>query len=511
MKRKIALIALILAIFIIAVFFVMNNSGNAVASEDDLITGWAWSSSAGWVSLNCFNDYSNLKENRCTNDYGLNISVDEVTEISSLSGYAWSTNLGWLCFGLTCQEPATGLGNAPSGLAPEVIVNESGLLSGWANVVSEGSNGWLSVLGNSLAGEPFSDKVDCLNCEGGGCGICFDSEDYNGSGSIYENCTECSGTLCSSCESGYEYGTTWFKAKDKLLGWAWNSYGNESGLGWLHFIDEIGDYPYLETLYGDVYAQEGIENLTAPPEGRYNATFMVQSGGGIEKFYSEYELTKSLDWKQEYFDQLEFPKSENKYRSNLGDIDFSGIYAGQYGEIVNITGNSIQINNLLGGKIYYSAQDLTLNSKQFNNGTLSTQNGAGTIIVKGDLYINGDLTYDSNLSSYAKLKNIASLGVFVLENTDGTGGNVYINSTVKEIVGSYYAEGKVYTGTNSPAVDIQLEVNGMLMASGFEFQRQFIDVATKESAEKIIYDRKALVNPPPGFVNLIKVLPDWYK
>lgn len=509
MKDKIVLILLLVVILIFCLL--LSEKSTVRAGESDLITGWGWSPSVGWLSMNCYNEYSDQKENRCTYDYGVTVEDNEDPDPDNIVGYAWSPYAGWLCFGKTCSG-IDGLGSTPNGSDPEIVIRESGLLEGWANWVSFGSNGWLKLLGNDLPDGPFNGIFySCLNCNEDGCGVCFASDDYEGSGNVYENCTECSGTNCVVCEKGFEYGTALYKAKNILLGWAWNSYDTELGLGWLHFIEDVGLYPYIETLYGDIYAKQGIQSIQAPPPGRYNATFMIQSGGDIEKFYSEYELTQSIDWKQEYFDQLEFPKSETKYRSSIGDLDLSGLFAGQYGPVEVINGDSNQIPNMLGGKVYYSNSDLILNTKQFNNGLPPNQKASGTIVVKGDLYIDGDLNYQQDISSFAKLKNIASVGILVLKDDQGQGGNIYIDPDIEEVVGNYYAEGRIYTGTNDPDVDVQLKIEGLMIATGFELERQFIDSVTKEPAEKVIYDRKAVINPPPGFSDIIQALPDWYK
>src|SRR3989344_1477774 len=56
------------------------------------VSGWAWSSTVGWVSFNCIN------LNSCaTVVYG--VSLDPATGV--LSGYAWSDVVCWISFNQT--------------------------------------------------------------------------------------------------------------------------------------------------------------------------------------------------------------------------------------------------------------------------------------------------------------------------------------------------------------------------------------------------------------------------
>src|SRR5688500_2719379 len=78
----------------------------AFAGSADNVTGWAWSGSVGWISMNCTNTAT------CgTVNYGVTIN-DSTTcgDCGDLQGYAWSETLGWICFGTTCS------GTAPDGL-----------------------------------------------------------------------------------------------------------------------------------------------------------------------------------------------------------------------------------------------------------------------------------------------------------------------------------------------------------------------------------------------------------
>lgn len=143
--------------------------------------------------------------------------------------------------------------------------------------------------------------------------------------------------------------------------------------------------------------------------------------------------------------------------------------------------------------------------------------GKGTIIVDGDLYIDGNITYKNPQDDIVG---------FVVRN-----GNVVIADTVTDVSGIFYiysdtaaGKGKFITGTpqQSPGQSQPLIVRGLVVASGtkngaqrdgaFELNRTYIgDLARIRSgeiapnlnnippAEDFRYDARILVNPPPGF------------
>ena len=108
------------------------------AASSDNVTGYAWSSNIGWVSLNCTNDTS------CgTNSYGVNMASD-----GTLTGYAWSPNIGWISFN---SADTTG---CPSGTCQATYTTSTGKVTGWARAVSGedanvndngGWTGWISL------------------------------------------------------------------------------------------------------------------------------------------------------------------------------------------------------------------------------------------------------------------------------------------------------------------------------------------------------------------------------
>lgn len=128
-------------------FFAALGAPHAVLSQVGTpVTGYAWSDTAGWISMSCSNDSS------CgTVDYGV-----VVDDSGNLTGYAWSETVGWIKFG--------GLSSFPSGTGT-VAQNASfdgDALVGWARACSgtesgdcasmtdrlDGWDGWIALSGS---------------------------------------------------------------------------------------------------------------------------------------------------------------------------------------------------------------------------------------------------------------------------------------------------------------------------------------------------------------------------
>lgn len=501
------ILLLIFMVITISAFFVLVYP-KVFASKNHKVTGWAWTENVGWVSLNCYN--SGLL-NQCTNtDYG----VDYDNASGELSGYAWSENGGWICFGNSCS--AAGLPLAPDNAIPSAKINKNGLLSGWASWLVLGADGWIKLQGapENLPGKKYA----CRNCaalKGGTaetCGICFVNPFNEGSSEICQNCTNCTNNICATCNSCFTYGAGIDFSNNTMVGWAWNNSGHDIGFGWLKFhstqTQAVANAPFIETVGGDIYAQKGIGSLyqATSPEGKYSATYLLQSNGDIVHFTSQCATENNCEgagWLDSNAAVIDVPGQANNYYNKLGGLDIKGILSGQYGAIEFIN-NDLNIDNVLGGKVYYFSGDLNLAGRIFPNG-VGANSGAGTIVVKGNLYINGDLSYQAGAVN--KIKNLASLGVIVLKKDDSSGGNVYIDPLVRNIVGSYIAENTIYTGKNVRAKDVPLQVDGLLIARDLKFQRDSFDLSTKAASERVIYDGRVITNPPSGFVDLGKALP----
>jgi hypothetical protein len=141
----------------------------AFAGAGDSVSGWIWSGTAGWISLNCTNPQppDNPSGTCATVDYGVNMSsAGGGTAVADITGYAWSETVGWICFGTTCGvAPADS--NAPEGVKPYALYRASHAVGaetmtdqlwGWARVLSLGNEGWISLnCANPLPGRPDGD------------------------------------------------------------------------------------------------------------------------------------------------------------------------------------------------------------------------------------------------------------------------------------------------------------------------------------------------------------------
>jgi hypothetical protein len=504
--KKVFRLALVLFfIFMIGAFLLIKERIQEVkAGEDDNVGGWAWSENFGWFSGNC----SNLGV--CPGaglpiDYGLNVD-----ESGWVNGYLWSEHLGWVQFG-------NGLSGMPAPADQARYDKASDKVSGWAKVLALGDDGWLKLRGNIVAAGsgPYrqcSDCEDVLDGEGNpidvACQICFGSEAYGGSGKICNNCSGCvrgAETQCGTCTDCNAYGVAIDGQSGRMVGWAWNGNSDPAvGAGWINFSPTAAGLglaaPWLETIYGEIYGKPFVRSPSAFVEvlGKYNATYCVLTTGQITHFTSKEGCLVTP------FESFDFPKTSNLYTNVFGKVDLAGILAGKYGTVENI-GDENGIQSVLAGKVYFSDGDLTITGKTFNNGT-GSQNGAGLIVVRGDLNINGAIAYQN--AGVLNLKNLASVGWLVVKRDDGTGGNIVINQNVENIVGAFYAENEVTTGTTYDwRTDKPLTVRGLILAREFDFQRLY--QSAQRGSEQVIYDGRVLANTPPGMADLARALPTW--
>lgn len=256
---------------------------------------------------------------------------------------------------------------------------------------------------------------------------------------------------------------------------------------------------WISAKFGNVYAQQGITaETTGGGQSLSNATYCLTSQGSITGFSSSSTCIESSSSQN-----ISLPSSGTGYKGTLGSLDVNGILNGRYGTVVNFLGS---LPPVLDGKVYHAVSiggsPVTLSATTFQNGTGATQRGNGLLIVEGDLSITGDLAYQSNmLTQY--LKNLASLGIIVKKKADGTGGNIFIQPSVQNIVGAYFAEDTIHTGT--VGTDTPLQVLGLMAAYRFDLQRVYHDPS--RAAESVIFDGRAVANPPPGMQDVSKSLP----
>lgn len=245
--------------------------------------------------------------------------------------------------------------------------------------------------------------------------------------------------------------------------------------------------PFIETTSGQIYSAGNIQSTEESPV--FNATYCLQSGGEITNFTSQFgcNLPSSPGY--------ELPKSQKNYVGSFGILDVNGILGGKYGALQTVAAPP----SVLQGGIYHYTSNLTLSSPiVFSNGAGAVR-GNGLVIVEGaDLIINANMSYqDQNVSD---LKNLASIGWIVLES-GGTGGNIIVNGDVTQLVGAFFAENKISTGLS----DEQLNITGMMVAESFDFERDY--ASRTGGSEKVEFDARVILNPPPGLTDVTRTLP----
>ncbi|MBU2229251.1 hypothetical protein KJ810_02480 [Patescibacteria group bacterium] len=499
------------------------------------IEGYAWMGNSdaldpsfdaniGWVSLNCKTGGVSGNDICATSDY--KVFIDNTT--GEISGYAWigessdGNPIGWINFDPN-PYPADPNYSAKVFLEQQTAIDDpygtyqKGDVVGWARLVSlkkEGAKGhfenwgWVKMHTSGTEVE-YGVSMDTDS------GI-FDGYAWSGGGTV------CVGAVC---------------------------YDNSVGLGWISFQDYSGvsqlppTYvaPFLETVQGDIYSKVGVGSdeifsLPTSPltsELFYNSTFLIQSGGDIERYSSENVTAQDIaNYWQNYPESFEPPLATNKYSNVMGKLDVDGIASfepvgsppvnkNKFGTIVEESSGDTLIEDLwsdgfsrLQGKVYYIHEgDLTINIPMIidNGNDVTNDVASGTFIVDGDMFIEKDITYDSLIvgESYAELEDIPSVAWIVK-------GNVYVSPNVAEVVGSFVVVGKekdgaLEAGTGefySGAGDVNLIVNGLVVAHELFLQRSGIGtVENIQASESIFYDGRIIINTPPGVGDFAKALP----
>jgi hypothetical protein len=463
------------------------------AGLNDIFKGWVWTPNAGWISLNSSNNNGAI-------NYGVTSDANR-----NVYGWAWSDNLGWICFGSTCP------GTAPDGASSwaEIDTLPDPQIHGWARLYSlyvlnpGGSEGWVSLNCASTGTHPARNVCATSN---------YSVYIETSSGLLRGYGWNCNTSDGSSC------------TQDKYVG----------GMGWIRFDasytpppgvppGSFGGVPWVQVLYGDLYSKGSVSTPSPFTEQftQVNAYYCIDTGiGSTVQHFAQGEncATGSVQT------NINIPKSSSKYSNTLGRIklrgyndqltplDLTGLAAGKYGPWQQVSDLNA-IPAVLSGKIYDTVNygNWTLDARTVNNGygTGATANGAGLIVVRGNLTITGDIAYQSG--TITKLQHLASLGILVLDDGSGTMGNVTITtsdvSPTQTLSMNLFAEGKVSTGsTGDPTTDVPLSINGVVVAKQFNFQRVFPGTSTTPS-EKITYDGRIVANTPPGMNDFVASLP----
>ncbi len=483
------------------------------------VKGWAWSGTTGWISLSCANT------NNCSGVGGSSYDLEVNSNTKKISGFAWSSNLGWICFGSSCD------GNSPDGLISVANYlcedtdgdcsadNYKAPMIGWAKIVNLGNKGWIS-----LSCKNKISPVDIIN-------HCLEPLPNYGVVVNFED-----GILGAKTNATSD------------TNWAWQyaggGAGNAYGTGWIQFNPDTEILaPYLQARGGDVFARK-FTSFLPPPKGKYNAQYLIQSQTGISRFRACIDAGGNAIEGCRFgtYSALTVPGIKpvqdtinNPYSFKLGRFDFHNLVTpingtsnrNRYGHLlVNTPPANLNIlldDKILENKVIKVNGDTTIGDITLNNGDTIVKSGAGTIVIQGDLNINGNINYQ-NISGSLDSKQLASVVWIVL-------GDVNIAPNVTDVAGNFIILGKrdiaICGGVNlvgdqipqtcglfntcSPigdsCKDFSLSITGSVFARQFLLNRTYVDRTTREPSEKFTADGRMQLNPPPGFADFAKGLP----
>ncbi|MCC6199094.1 hypothetical protein IT401_02695, partial [Candidatus Nomurabacteria bacterium] len=167
------------------------------AAATQNITGWFWSSTAGWVSLSCQNT------NSCSEvSYGVIEQADGLW-----TGYGWSDNLGWLRFDAGC----------PNGLSGQC----------GAKRIGDTIQGFARFCAPSLANSTCGRVTQTTTTPGG--------SSWDGWVSLSSQNDHISGHDNGAISpSPYVYGLTW--SNNQLEGFVW---GGQQVVGWMKYVAQV--------------------------------------------------------------------------------------------------------------------------------------------------------------------------------------------------------------------------------------------------------------------------------
>lgn len=170
-----------------------QTSQNEEAPAPKYLTGFAWSSNIGWISLR-----------------GSNYGVD-LSPTGALSGHAWASNLGWISFN---PSDVTG---CPDGVCAPTLNTQTGAVSGWIRACS----------GTKTKDCKGTDRTDG-----------------------WEGWIRLSGDNHTSPQISGDGGVTYIPSTSNLKGYAWGS----DIVGWVNFngASVVNDRPIIDLEeYGD--------------------------------------------------------------------------------------------------------------------------------------------------------------------------------------------------------------------------------------------------------------------
>ncbi len=140
------------------------------------------------------------------------------------------------------------------------------------------------------------------------------------------------------------------------------------------------------------------------------------------------------------------------------------------------TGHVSGATRLYNNQVYYiKNRNLIIN----NNVTFDSADPVTYVIDGGDLIINANLGY----------KNGSSVGFIVLHESGQDGGNVYIDPSVTEVVGSYYLEGSLMSAKDSSGNN---KIEDSEIYDGFNSNEELKDLKNQLYFQGILISRNTI-------------------
>lgn len=281
---------------------------------------------------------------------------------------------------------------------------------------------------------------------------------------------------------------------------------------------------WVQTLQGDIHSAGKVKPKSGVPYGYANATYVISAAGSLDRvnswskdFASEAKV-RGQDW---VLGNYSSPQLERLH----GDINLTSL---KDSANFTVTGGNKTPDYFNNPGIYYKSGDLVLESGVFAK-------GARTIVVEGNVSVNGDLAYEKGEFSRTDLPVVGIVA----------GGDIKFKNEVRRVVGNYYSKGTISDLDRSvEPMNLRLINEGLMVAGKFSFERQITheptdsqygvisigavqinnsytdpEIASRTNvmhfdapefespAVLIFYDGRVMINVPPGFESVAAKLP----
>lgn len=305
------------------------------------------------------------------------------------------------------------------------------------------------------------------------------------------------------------------------------------GLGWLAFNPQrVGDVTHVYGE-GNIFSGGNITSPVGPAVGKYNSAYIIEASGEIKNWFSSRQY--SYDQRGISSPYLKEGAGQPQvYQSIFGKLDYKGIvtdvgtgdevalnktgtnkYGGQITRMLPSDREIPDVNsNALNNRVFFwknPGDSISMNNAQTIICEVG-ENGAGVVVIDGNLQIDGNISYGSSCSP-SKLRDVASL-VWIVR------GDVTIAPAVTTIAGTFIVLGDgdpdkcpPLSSTdsencgrfNTGASDSPFTSQGAVLARQFNFQRTYS--SSSGPAETFIADGRLQANTPAGLSDLAKSLP----